>query len=208
MKKIIYFRSVKVIIMKELYSIKKMNRIAPKRGTLLLSEPFLLDPFFKRSVILLTEDNENGSVGFVLTQPTDIKINNVMEDFPPLDNQLYIGGPVAKNTLHYIHTLGDKIDGSIEILDDLFWGGNFDTLKMLIDTEQIDNTDIKFFIGYSGWTTEQLKREIEENSWLVAEGNVDKIMMIGTTHLWRNILLEMGGEYAMIANFPENPILN
>ena len=109
-----------------------MKTIKPKKGRLLISEPSMLDANFKRSVLLLTEHNDNESIAFILNQPTKIKIHDLFEDFPSFDANVHIGGPVEKNTLHYIHSLGDKIDNSIPISDNLYWSGSFDTLKKLI----------------------------------------------------------------------------
>ena len=79
------------------------NKLQPESGRFLISEPFLADPNFKRTVILLTEHGEEGSVGFVLNRPTKLTINNVLEDFPDFDAPLHVGGPVQQDTLHFIH---------------------------------------------------------------------------------------------------------
>ena len=97
----------------------KLNKI-PRRGKLLISEPFLGDPFFKRSVILLSEHTREGTVGFILNKPTEIPINDIIEDFPEFDVRVHFGGPVQKDTLHYIHRLGNKLKGSKEIIKGVY----------------------------------------------------------------------------------------
>src|SRR4029077_16781585 len=100
----------------------------PEKGKILISEPFLNDPNFKRTIILLAEHNEEGSIGFILNKPTNLKIKDTIEDFPEFDAIVYYGGPVQLNTLQFIHKAGDIIEGSLEIADGLFWGGSFDIL--------------------------------------------------------------------------------
>src|SRR3954464_13038426 len=110
----------------------KARHINPEVGRILISEPFLLVSYFKRAVILLGEHSEEGTVGFILNKPTDLKLNDALEDFPPFDAQLYFGGPVQTDTIHFLHTLGPKLEGCKEILPGIFWGGDLETLKLLI----------------------------------------------------------------------------
>lgn len=186
----------------------ELNNIAPAQGKLLLSEPFQKDLYFKRTVVLLTEHNEMGSVGFILNKPLDIKIHEAIDDFPQCSNALYFGGPVSKNQLFYIHTLGDKIDGSMEIDKGIYWGGNFDTIRSLIEQDKIKPNELRFFAGYSGWEPNQLDKELEEKSWIVANGKLEYIMAASSHKLWGTVLKGMGQTYAVMANFPEDPSLN
>lgn len=186
----------------------ELNNISPEQGKLLLSEPFQKDLYFKRTVVLLTEHNEMGSVGFILNKPLDIKIHEAIDDFPEFDSPLYFGGPVSKNQLFYIHTLGEKLEGSIEIASGIYWGGSFDTLRALIEDGIIKPEEVRFFAGYSGWEPSQLDKELEEKSWIVANGKKEYIMNNNTGKLWSNILKSMGQTYAVMANFPEDPSLN
>src|SRR5204863_9279875 len=124
---------------------RKAISVDPGVGRILVSEPFLLDSYFKRSVILLGEHSEEGTVGFILNKPTDLKLNDALEDFPPFDVPLYFGGPVQTDTIHFLHTLGGKLAGSKELIPGIFWGGELETLKVLIDTGQVSKNDIRFF---------------------------------------------------------------
>lgn len=180
----------------------------PEKGKFLVSEPFLSDPYFKRSVVLLSEHNTEGSVGFILNKPTEIKLNDAIKDFPKIDSYLYFGGPVQTDSLQYIHTLGSRIDGSREVMKGVYWGGNFETLKMLIDTNQIHPDEIRFFVGYSGWQPSQLADEIKEKSWIVAPGDFEHAFFDNPKQLWRDVLRHLGKEYSILANFPEDPSLN
>jgi putative transcriptional regulator len=132
------------------------NKVA-KQGRVLISEPFLNDTYFKRSVVLLTEHSEEGSIGFVLNKPVDLSVNDVLADFPEIDTEVSIGGPVNTNTIHYIHTLGDLIPNSVKVLDNLFWGGDFEVIKEMISEGRIKGSEIRFFLGYAGWSPKQLE---------------------------------------------------
>jgi putative transcriptional regulator len=184
------------------------NTQNPEKGKLLISEPFLLDPNFKRTIILLSEHNEEGSIGFILNKPTDLKLNMVLEDFPEFDATVYFGGPVQINTLQFIHRAGDIIEGSMEIQDGLYWGGSFEILKLLIETKQVEPEDFRFFIGYSGWGEGQLSNEMKTNSWLVTSATNDNIFSNEPDKLWGDVLKSMGKKFAILASFPENPSVN
>jgi putative transcriptional regulator len=183
------------------------NKVA-SQGRILIAEPFLNDTYFKRSVVFITEHNEEGSVGFVLNKPVELKVQDVIQNFPYIDAGISIGGPVNTNTLHYIHTLGELIPESIKVLDNIYWGGDFDTLKKFISEGKIRKDQIRFFLGYSGWGAQQLENELGESAWLVAEINSEMIMKGEESGIWNQILEKMDNKYQVWANFPENPGLN
>ncbi|HEK19136.1 MULTISPECIES: YqgE/AlgH family protein [unclassified Mucilaginibacter] len=186
-----------------------LSHIAPAAGRLLISEPFMTDPNFKRSVILLTEYSEAGAMGFVLNHQTDYMLGDILPDVSYSEIPVYMGGPVAENTLHYIHRCPQKIDNGIEIWDGIYWGGDFEQIKQLITNYQITEDEIKFFTGYSGWTPSQLDDELQEDSWIVANNfNSDTVFSNHEQNLWREAVIGLGQRYAHIANFPENPTLN
>jgi putative transcriptional regulator len=183
------------------------KNLEPKQGRILISEPLLSDTYFKRSVVLITEYSDEGAVGFVLNKPVDLPINEMLADFPDFDARVYIGGPVAKDTIHFLHTLGEMIPNSVHVLDNIYWGGDFDSLKELIKEGIVNPSQVRFFLGYSGWSPNQLETEIQENAWLVTEVDSSKIM-IADTNIWKKTLVELGRKYKIWANFPENPAMN
>ena len=168
----------------------------------------MLDQNFKRSVILLTNHNEIESVGFILNQPTKLNINDLIDGFPCFDAPIYIGGPVQKDTLHFIHSMGDLIDDSIHVKENLYWSGNFQTLMKLVVEKKIFSSQIRFFAGYSGWGPGQLEKELEEQSWIVAPGDSEIVLRQHNHKLWKNFISQMDKEYAIWANMPEDPSLN
>lgn len=185
-----------------------LNTIKPKKGKLLLAEPMLKSPYFKRSVVLLTEHGGEGSVGFILNKPVDVRVKEIIPELKNADMPIYFGGPVSKDNLYYVHTLGEKLNGSQLILPDLYWGGSFEQLTEMINNNEITEDQIKFFIGYSGWEKDQLKGELDENSWIVADTNRNGVMQHEMKQLWKNTLRGMGNEFAILSNFPEDPSLN
>lgn len=194
--------------MKDLFDINSLNKIDPAKGTVLISEPLLADQYFKRSVVLLCDHNEEGSFGFVLNKYVDFDLSEVVEGLPDIKTKISIGGPVQTNNLYYIHTVGQAIEGSIEVLPGLFMGGDFDQMKILLSNGKLNADSIRFFIGYSGWAPEQLNDELEQNSWIVAKATSEVLMNTQQEHLWKNILNSMGGKYARLTNYPEDPSLN
>lgn len=123
---------------------KKIQNIKIDSGKILLADPFLLDPNFKRAVILLCEHQEEGSIGFIINKPINMNINDLVSDFPDFESEVYYGGPVATDTIHYIHNVGDLLDESVEISRGVYWGGEFDKLKFLISSELIKPQNIRF----------------------------------------------------------------
>lgn len=181
----------------------------PARGRLLVSEPYLPDPYFRRTVVLLCDHNNGeGSFGFVLNRRMDLGINDLMEDFPPVHAPVGIGGPVQSGELYYLHTLGKAIEGSTEVVDGVHMGGNYQQLRSILATDPKLSKHVRFFVGYSGWGPEQLEQELSERSWLVASADRKRVMDVRVDALWGNTLRSMGQAFAPLANFPEDPSLN
>lgn len=185
-----------------------MEKVTLEKGRLLLSEPFLPDPNFKRTVVLLTEHDADGSIGFVLNRKTNLIINDVLESFPDFDAPLYLGGPVEQNTLHYIHLAHHNIPGSKAVLPGLNWGGDFEVVRELIENRVLTKDEIRFFVGYSGWSAEQLEAEFQEKAWILSAASSDLIMQEADSDMWRELLQSMGSEFRLMANYPEDPRLN
>ncbi|HRN95370.1 MAG: YqgE/AlgH family protein [Chitinophagales bacterium] len=188
------------------YEYEKDKQITP--GKLLLSEPFMLDENFSRTVVLVCEhDMENGTMGLILNKPVKIRLNEIVPTLPPFAGKIYLGGPVGTDTMQFVHRLGEKIEGSVELADGLFWGGSFEQIKLLIENNNVKPDDIAFYIGYSGWGAEQIQDEMKSSSWIISQAKASYIFNY-QDNIWREALKEMGGIYATMAGYPENPILN
>lgn len=184
------------------------NKYKPARGRLLVSEPYLPDPYFRRTVVLLCEHNTDGSFGFVLNRPMEMNVSELMANMPGIEAQVYIGGPVQSGNLYYLHTLGPHLQGSTEIADGVHLGGDHEQLSSILATDPKLAEHVRFFVGYSGWGAGQLDRELEERSWLVARATKARIMHTGKVDQWGDTLRSMGREFAPLANFPEDPSQN
>lgn len=179
-----------------------------KAGKLLLAEPFMLDPNFKRSVILICEHEAHGTTGFILNKPLDLKVQELIADFPESKAAVHIGGPVAVDSLHYLHNVGELLDNSVEICHGVYWGGDYEKLKFLMETGVIKDNNIKFFIGYSGWSEGQLEAEMQESSWLVDDMDANYLFRIKPFVLWQTVLHNKGNVYTVIAQMPDAVSLN
>lgn len=177
-------------------------------GILLIADPFLKDPNFMRTVVFLCEHQDEGSFGFVLNRHYDYSLNELVSGLDDLKIPVFYGGPVQIDTIHFLHQYPDLIPGGYEIIDGIYWGGDFETAISLIRSKQIDPHRIRFFIGYSGWGSGQLKDELKEKSWLTVHANRKIIFHKQTDEIWKDSLRLLGGEYEMMINFPIDPQLN
>ena len=183
--------------------------ILPAAGILLIAEPFLKDPNFIRTVILLCTHRETeGSFGFVINSLFHKKLDELIPELMGFDLPVYKGGPVQLDTLHYIHQYPDLLPDCLKITDDVYWGGDFERLKILINDGQIDADKIRFFIGYSGWEEGQLASEMEEKSWLTVTANRTIVFDTALEDIWKASLIKLGGKYERMIHFPTDPQLN
>ena len=186
----------------------KTNNIAPKKGRILIAEPFLPGQYFSRSVVFLVAHSMKGTIGFILNKRIDFPVQEVFPDFPEFDAQVYLGGPVATDSIYFIHKLGDKLPGSIHVLGNLYWAGDFEALKSKIRSGEIHPSEVRFFLGYSGWDAGQLEDELKDDSWLVTDVDEHSVMRELNQASWADFVKKAGNRYHFWQNFPENPLLN
>lgn len=179
-----------------------------KSGQLLLAEPFMLDPYFRRSVVLLCEHHDQGSIGFILNKGIEIGINELMSDFPKFETEVFYGGPVQTDTLHYIHNVGSLLSDSVPVADGVWWGGDFERLKFLVSSDLIHSRNIRFFVGYSGWTSGQLSDELEYGSWLPANTDASYIFNSKPDQLWSQVMYDKGNTFTVISDMSEHQSWN
>ena len=173
-------------------------------GKLLLSEPFMADPHFRRAVVLMCEHNEEGSLGFILNKPIKMKIGQLIGDFPEFDAEAYYGGPVSTDTLHYLHNIGNLLEDSIEVSRGVYWGGDFEKLKFLIESKLVEPKNIRFYVGYSGWTPGQLQEELAFGSWVIGEMDANYVFKGGRKNIWKMAMENKGQNYRVIAQLPDS----
>ncbi len=179
-----------------------------QENSILIAEPFLKDKDFMRTVVYLCKHTKEGSVGFVLNRLHSKTLDQIIADFIGFPLQVYIGGPVEKDTIHFIHQYPTLIPGSYQLDHNICWGGDFDILKELIKNKQIDCTKLKFFIGYSGWSAGQLEDEMNEKSWLISSANSKIVFDTNANMVWKESVKQLGEGYEQIIHYPIDPQLN
>lgn len=182
--------------------------IEPAPGILLIADPFLKDPHFMRTVVFICEHQQEGSFGFVLNKQVDQTLDELLNNFEGFSIPVYYGGPVQMDTIHFIHQYPNEIPGGSEVMKGVYWGGDFEILSELIKTGQVDLSKIRFFIGYSGWSSGQLDNEMKEKTWLTVSATRKLIFHDNPNEIWKDSLKHLGGDYEMMVNFPIDPQLN
>ena len=178
-------------------------------GSILIADPSVVgDNNFHRSLILLVEHNYKGSLGFIINKPLNYHTNDIMIEMK-YNFPLYYGGPVDQENLFFIHKMGNLIPESIQIENDLYWGGDFEKIISLVNDKKLKIDDIKFFLGYSGWSPKQLDLEIESKSWIInKKSNSSQIFKKKSELLWKDQMKALGGKFLLWSNSPENPYEN
>lgn len=180
-----------------------------EKGKILIAEPSIIgDISFNRSIILLVEHGNNGSIGFILNKPMNLNISDLIPEIES-NFKIYNGGPVQQDNLYFIHKISDLIPESIMISAGLYWSGNFEYVLKLIKKGEINKNDIRFFLGYSGWDSNQLNNELNNNTWILSENSHNKNIITAVDEVfWKNKMLDLGGEYSLWSNAPEHPSHN
>lgn len=180
----------------------------PAPGVLLIADPFLKDPNFMRTVVFLTEHKDEGTIGFVLNRQYENTLDELLPEVEGHKFPVYYGGPVQMNTIHFLHRYPDEVPGGVEVMNGVWWGGDFDSLLQLINSGRIDPARVRFYIGYSGWGIGQLETEMQEKTWLTVEATRSLVFHNRAEEIWKEALKHLGGEYEMMINFPIDPQLN
>ena len=178
----------------------------PKPGSLLIAPPTLQDPNFFRAVILLCEHSDDGSFGLILNRPVEAEIDIMSTDLSGYTGGLRFGGPVQPDTLHFLHRL--EIPDAETVIGGVMWGGDFDALKRICSDRQVTEQELRLVLGYAGWGAGQLYDEIQTGGWIVTESDQAAVFLDEPDEIWRSRLRRMGGDYAVLANFPIDPRLN
>jgi putative transcriptional regulator len=184
-------------------------------GRLLVATPLLGDPNFRRTVILIVEDEpEEGTLGVVLNRPTEVQVGQVLESWTELvtgPSVVFKGGPVAPNSaLALALARGEDEPLGWRSLD----GSSIMSRIGLVDLEAPPEllaggiTSLRVFAGYAGWGPGQLRAEIEEGAWYVLAGEPTDAFLAEPERLWGSVLRRQGGEFAIVATYPDDPMLN
>jgi putative transcriptional regulator len=172
-------------------------------GALLLAEPFMWDANFKRAAVLITDYRKDGIVGFVINKPKGIDFDQLGLDLPPFDAPIFTGGPVSTDRLYYIHSVGDLIADSTPVGRGIWFGGDFDQVRFLIENQLILPHQIRFYIGYTGWDRVQLKEEMEDKSWIEVDMDPNYLFKTPSTKVWQLALNNKSSIFGIIGDMPE-----
>ncbi|MEG0455893.1 MAG: YqgE/AlgH family protein [Bacteroides sp.] len=184
------------------------NNVLPSQGKILISEPFLCDVTFRRSVVLLVDHTNEGTMGLIINKELPLSLNHLINEFKYIDTiPLFKGGPICTDTLFYLHTLPD-IPEAFQVNQELYINGSFDAIKRYILQGNPVEGKIRFFLGYSGWQYEQLEREITENSWMISKEKASYLLTEESKDMWRKSLEKLGSKYEAWSRFPQVPSLN
>ena len=185
--------------------------VNPQKGDLLIAEPLLDEPYFKRSVILLLdEDNNQGHIGLALNKITPVSLQDLFPDWKAgAEVPVYSGGPVEADRLFMLHTMGDRFEGSMEVSPGLYVGANLDDIIDYINNNRYADGNIRFFLGYSGWSRGQLTSEILKNTWALNPNPGHTDVLTGAEDLyWRREVRRLGEKYRSWLLVPSNPAFN
>jgi putative transcriptional regulator len=184
-------------------------------GRLLVATPLLGDPNFRRTVILIVEDEpEEGTLGVVLNRPTEVQVGQVLDSWMDLvtgPTVVFKGGPVSPNSaLALALAQGDDEPLGWRSLD----GSSLMSRIGLVDLEAPPEllaggiTSLRVFAGYAGWGPGQLQAEIDEGAWYVLSGEPADAFLAEPEQLWPAVLRRQGGDFAIVATYPDDPMLN
>lgn len=194
----------------DIFSVK-LPQPDPKVGSLLVAAPFLDDGCFCHAVVCMIEHStDGGSMGLVTNRQSGYMLDELVESIETDEEiPVFVGGPVHNDRLYYLHTLGVLIPDSVELAPGLYVGGDFDTVKAYIASGCKVEGCIRFFVGYSGWSSGQLRRELDGHDWAVARlVCIDDIMGLQEDAAWRTQVSMLGERYRLWLNCPVNARLN
>jgi putative transcriptional regulator len=175
------------------------------QGKLLVSSPSLIDPNFRKTVVLIAHHDEEGALGLVLSRPSDVAAVEavpVLDGLPGADDPVLVGGPVQPEAFMVLAEFEDVDEAAAPIIDGLGF--------MPADAEPGDLAikRLRLFAGYSGWGSGQLEDELEDDSWIVVDAAADDAFADDPDVLWRTVLQRKGGAFSLMENMPFDPGLN
>jgi putative transcriptional regulator len=176
------------------------------RGHLLVASPGLLDPNFRRAVILVTEHTEEGAAGLVLNRPSPVEVSAAVPQLEPVvddGDQVWVGGPVQPEAVLVLGEFLDADDAAVPLFGSLGF-------PSLAEPEEIvpATTRRRVFAGYAGWGGGQLESELADEDWILEPARADDAFTEEPEELWRDVLRRKGGVYELVARMPEDPRVN
>lgn len=183
----------------------------PLRGQLLVAEPMLSGDVFERAVVVMLDvDRQLGHLGLVLNKPLNTTLRELAPSWSPdVHLPVFCGGPVDLQRLFVLHTLGDVIKGASKVTDGLYVGGDLHSIMDYVEYDGDVEGKMRFFLGYSGWSKDQLQSEIIRHSWTVNSAPDYSTLLTGYGEgYWRREVTRLGENYRSWLSVPSDPALN
>jgi len=181
------------------------------KGSLLVANPVLPDPNFSRTVILLCNHDEQGSFGLVINRTTKLKAPDLFSHIDILNTyneKIYLGGPVSQSMVFFLCRSSYKICELDEVCLGVYLGSNLETLEECYPKIENPEQNIRFYLGYSGWSSGQLEGEMEQNSWLVQNAGEQFVFLDSENMIWPEVVNSLGEKYHYLIKAPVNPQWN
>ncbi len=175
------------------------------QGKLLVSSPALVDPNFRKTVVLIAHHDEDGAMGLVLSRPSEVPAVAavpILEGMPGAGDPVYVGGPVQPEAFMVLAEFDDVEQAAAPIL------GRLGFMPADAEPEELAIVRLRLFAGYSGWAGGQLEAELAEDSWVVVDAEADDAFADDPDELWRAVLHRQGGKFSLMENMPYDPGLN
>jgi putative transcriptional regulator len=179
-----------------------------EKGILLIAEPFMKDENFQRSVVLLCQQDDDGSFGILVNKKIEHDISYFLEDLAGFNMPIFDGGPVGKDHVHFLHQHPELIPDGEHIIDNIYWGGDYEAAVKNIKSGLIREKDIRFYLGYSGWGKNQLRKEMKHKSWMCIEASNELVLQTEPQDIWKNAVKKLGNEFIPMINYPLDPSFN
>jgi putative transcriptional regulator len=166
-----------------------------EKGQLLIAEPFMKDENFQRAVVLLCQQDDDGSLGILLNKKIEHHISFFLEDFSGINFPIFDGGPVGKDHVHFLHQHPELIAGGEFIIDNIYWGGDYEAAVNNIKNGSINENGIRFYLGYSGWGKNQLRKEMKHKSWMFTEASNNLVFQTDPELIWKHAVKKLGDDF-------------
>ncbi|HEY6962023.1 MAG TPA: YqgE/AlgH family protein [Gaiellaceae bacterium] len=175
------------------------------QGRLLVSSPALVDPNFRKTVVLIAHHDDDGAMGLVLSRPSDVLATEAvpaLAGLPGADEPIFVGGPVQPEAFMVLAEFEDVAEAAAPIM------GGLGFMPADAEPDELAILRMRLFAGYSGWGVGQLEAELDEGSWIVVDAIADDAFANDPDELWRTVLHRKGGPFSLMENMPYDPGLN
>ncbi len=177
------------------------------KGQLLIASSSLVDPNFRRTVVLVTEHTEDGAMGIVLNRPAPIAVADAVPHLAGLaggGEQIFLGGPVQPEAVVALGQLDDPSVAAAIAFDDIGFLPSESDPSELADSVR----RLRVFAGYAGWASGQLESELEDSAWILEPADPEDVFTANPEGLWSAVLRRKGGPFAVLALMPPDPSMN